>query len=204
MFPMPVHSTIEAADCPAAEQLLLTIGRAGVLSSRAIAAEELETLLRLLGPPSERQRKDLKRATDIVLIENGALIYWPRTGEQFADAAYAMARVQATLARMSTATLKRELALLRRHSTFDSRFLLQEHEIEVKPCTADPARKAAASGAAASGLLRYPLGAPDMERLECSIDAKASISVPWRSCSATPRSSARTPPSVIARERGIA
>ena len=97
---MPVHSIIEAADCPAAEPLLLTIGRAGVLSSRAIAAGELETLLRLLGPPSERQRSDLKRATDIVLIENGAVIYWPRTGEQFhiRDAAYAMARVQATLA----------------------------------------------------------------------------------------------------------
>ena len=43
---------------------------------------------------------------------NGA-VYWPRTGEQFTDAAYAMARVQATLACMSTATLKRELALLR-------------------------------------------------------------------------------------------
>src|SRR6188474_696595 len=41
---MPVHSTIEAADCPAAEQLLLTIGRAGVLSCRAIDAVELETL----------------------------------------------------------------------------------------------------------------------------------------------------------------
>ena len=40
---MPVHSTIEAADRPAAEQLLLTIGRAGLLSSWAIAAEELET-----------------------------------------------------------------------------------------------------------------------------------------------------------------
>jgi hypothetical protein len=36
--------------------------------------------------------------TDIVLIENGAVIYWPRTGEQFRDAADAMARVQATLA----------------------------------------------------------------------------------------------------------
>jgi hypothetical protein len=95
---VPVHSIVEAADCRAAEQLLLTIGRAGVLSSRAIAAGELETLLRLLGPPSERQRTDVKRATDIVLIENGAVIYWPRTGEQFADAAYAMARVQATLA----------------------------------------------------------------------------------------------------------
>ncbi len=95
---MPVHCTIEAADRPAAEQLLLTIGRAGLLSSRAIAAEELETLLCLLGPPSERRRSNLKRATDIVLVENGALIYWPRTGEVFADAAYAMARVQATLA----------------------------------------------------------------------------------------------------------
>ena len=91
---MPVHSTID----PAAEQLLLTIGRSGVLSCRTIAAEELDTLLRLLGPPSERQRSDLRRATDIVLIENGTLIYWPRTGEQFADAAYAMARVLATLA----------------------------------------------------------------------------------------------------------
>jgi hypothetical protein len=54
----------------------------------------------LLGPPSERQRSDLKRATDIVLVEEGRLIYWPRTGEQFHinDAAYAMTRVQATLA----------------------------------------------------------------------------------------------------------
>ena len=72
---MPVHPTgepVSSANCPAAEQLLLTIGRAGVLSSRAIAAEELETLLRLLGPPSERQRSDLKRATDIVLVEDGA------------------------------------------------------------------------------------------------------------------------------------
>ena len=95
---MPVHSIVEA-DCPAAEQLLLTIGRAGVLSSRAITAGELETLLRLLGPLSERQRSDLKRATDIVLVEDGSCIYWPRTGEQFhSDAAYAMARVQATLA----------------------------------------------------------------------------------------------------------
>jgi hypothetical protein len=99
---MPVYPTgepVSSANCPAAEQLLLTIGRAGVLSSRAIAAEELETLLRLLGPPSERQR-NLRRATDIVLIENSAVIYWPRTGEQFHinDAAYAMARVQATLA----------------------------------------------------------------------------------------------------------
>ena len=98
---MPVHPTgepVSSANCPAAEQLLLTIGRAGVLSSRAISAEELETLLRLLGLPSERQRSDLKRATDVVLVEDGNLIYWPRTGEQFADAAYAMARVQATLA----------------------------------------------------------------------------------------------------------
>src|SRR4051794_37095232 len=97
---MPVHSIIEAADCPAAEQLVLTIGRAGVLSSRAIASGELETLLRLLGPPFERQRTDVKRATDIVLVEDGTVIYWPRTGAQFHinAAAYAMARVQATLA----------------------------------------------------------------------------------------------------------
>src|SRR5215212_6330671 len=95
---MPVHSTIAAADCPAAEQLLLTIGRSGVLSCRTIAAGELQTLLRLLGPPSERQRSDLQRATDVVLVEDSHLIYWPRTGEQFAHAAYAMARVQATLA----------------------------------------------------------------------------------------------------------
>ena len=96
---MPVHCTIEAANGPAAEQLLLTIGRVGVLSSRAIGAEELDTLLRLFGPPSERQRREVKRATDIVLVEDGAVIYWPRTGEQFPidDAAYAMARVQATL-----------------------------------------------------------------------------------------------------------
>ena len=97
---MPEHSTgepVSAAEYPAAEQLLLTIGRAGVLSSRAIAAGEFETLLRLLGPPSERQRTDVKRATDVVLVEDGAVIYWPRTGEQFADAASAMARVQATL-----------------------------------------------------------------------------------------------------------
>ena len=91
---MPVHSIGEAAECPVAEQLLLTIGRAGVLSSRTIAAGELEELLRLLGPPSERQRSDIRRATDVVLVEEGKLIYWPRTGEQFADAAYAMARVQ--------------------------------------------------------------------------------------------------------------
>jgi hypothetical protein len=95
---MPVHSTVEAADRPVAEPLLLTIGRAGVLSCRAIAAGELETLLSLLGPLSERQRSDLQQVTDIVLVEDGAVIYWPRTGEQFTDAAYAMARVQATLA----------------------------------------------------------------------------------------------------------
>ena len=100
---MPVDSTGEpvgGADCPAAEQLLLTVGGAGVLSCRAIDAVELETLLLLLGPPSERQRSNLKQATDIVLVEEGKVIYWPRTGEQFHinDAAYVMARVQATLA----------------------------------------------------------------------------------------------------------
>ena len=109
---MPVHSTIEAADCPAAEQLLLTIGRAGVLSCRAIAAEELETLLRLLGPPSERQRSDLKRATDIVLVEDGAADLLAPYGRavrrrRLCDGA------RASDARMSTAALKRELALLR-------------------------------------------------------------------------------------------
>ena len=96
---MRKHSpSVPSAAVRAAEQLLLTVGRAGVLSSRAIAAGELEELLRLLGPLAERQRTSLKRATDVVLIENGTLIYWPRTGEQFADAAYAMVRVQATLA----------------------------------------------------------------------------------------------------------
>ena len=90
--------SVPSAAVRAAEQLLLTIGRGGVLSSRPIAAGELDTLLRLLGLPSERQRSDLKRATDVVLVEDGNLIYWPRTGEQFADAAFAMARVQTTLA----------------------------------------------------------------------------------------------------------
>jgi hypothetical protein len=51
LSPMPVHSTGEpasTADYAAAEQVLLTIGRAGVRSSRAMGAEELDTLLRLL------------------------------------------------------------------------------------------------------------------------------------------------------------
>jgi hypothetical protein len=76
------------------------VRRSGVLSSRSITAGELETLLSLLGPLSERQQSDLQRATDIVLVEDGKLIYWPRTSEQFhiRDAAYAIARVQATLA----------------------------------------------------------------------------------------------------------
>jgi hypothetical protein len=85
-FRMPVHSTgepVSAAHYPAAEQHLLTIGRSGVLSSRGIAAKDLDALLRLLGPPSERQRSDFWRATDIVLVEDDAVIYWPRTGEQF-------------------------------------------------------------------------------------------------------------------------
>ena len=94
---MPARSTAATEDT-VPEPLLLTIGPAGVLSSRAIAAGELEELLRLLGPLAERQRSDLWRATDVVLIEEGNLIYWPRTGEVFANAAYAMARVQATLA----------------------------------------------------------------------------------------------------------
>jgi hypothetical protein len=51
--------------------------------------------MRLLGPLSRRRQSGIKRATDIVLVEQGKLIYWPRTGELFhlADAAYAMARV---------------------------------------------------------------------------------------------------------------
>ena len=76
---MPVHSVVEAADCPLPQGSLERCCASSVRSS-------------------ERQRSDLKRATDIVLVEEGNLIYWPRTGEQFADAAYAMARVQATLA----------------------------------------------------------------------------------------------------------
>ena len=84
---MPVHPTgepVSSANYPAAEPVLLTIGGSGVLSCRAIAEKEFDTLLRLLGPPSERQRTDVKRATDIVLVEEGKLIYWPRTGEVFA------------------------------------------------------------------------------------------------------------------------
>jgi quercetin dioxygenase-like cupin family protein len=38
---------------------------------RALMPSHLDALLRLLGPPSERQRSDLRRATDIVLMENG-------------------------------------------------------------------------------------------------------------------------------------
>ena len=111
---MPVHSIVEAADGPAAEQLLLTIGRAGVLSCRAIAAEELETLLRLLGPPSERQRSDLKRATDIVLIENGAIYLLAAHGRAVPHQRRRLCHgARASDARMSTAALKRELALLR-------------------------------------------------------------------------------------------
>ena len=45
----------------------------GVLSSRVIALGELEMLLYLLGPPSERQRSVFKRVTDIVLVEEAAL-----------------------------------------------------------------------------------------------------------------------------------
>ena len=93
-MPIGTNSTVTIQG----KQLLLTIGRAGVLSSRPIAAGELDTLLRLLGPSSERQREGIKRATDLVLVEEGKLIYWPRTGEVFADGAYAMARVQAALA----------------------------------------------------------------------------------------------------------
>ena len=111
---MPVHSTVEAADCPAAEQLLLTIGRAGVLSCRAIAAGELETLLRLLGPPSERQRSDLKRATDIVLVEDGAADLLAPHGRAVPLRRRLCDGARASDARlMSTAALKRELALLR-------------------------------------------------------------------------------------------
>ena len=55
-------------------------------------------MLRLLGPPFNVSGA-ISRGTDIVLVEDGKLIYWPRTGEQFRiDPAYAMARVQATLA----------------------------------------------------------------------------------------------------------
>jgi hypothetical protein len=66
-MPVGTNSTVTIEG----KQLLLTIGRAGVLSSRPIAAGELHTLLRLLGPSSERQREGIKRATDIVLVEDG-------------------------------------------------------------------------------------------------------------------------------------
>ena len=112
---MPVHSIVEAAHCPAAEPLLLTIGRAGVLSTRPIAAAELETLLRLLGPPSERQREGIKRATDIVLIESGAICllatYGRAVPHQGRRLCHGTCASDAHL--MSTAALKRELALLR-------------------------------------------------------------------------------------------
>ena len=101
---MPVHSIVEPAHCPAAEQLLLTIGRAGVLSSRAIAAGELEMLLSLLGPLSERQRSDLQRATESSLAAHGRAV----------RRCCLCHGARASDARMSTATLRRELALLRR------------------------------------------------------------------------------------------
>src|SRR3954464_2158454 len=93
---MPANSTAATEDT-VPEQLLLTMGQAGVLSSRPIAAEDAVGLWRLLGLPHERQRRDVRRLTDVVLIENGATIYWPRTGELFplANATYALARVQA-------------------------------------------------------------------------------------------------------------
>src|SRR4051812_10498365 len=96
---MPASSTAATEDT-VPEPLLLTIGRAGVLSSRAIAAEDAVALWRLLGPPHERQRRDVKRFADVVLIENGVTIYWPRTGDLFPlpNATYALPRVQATLA----------------------------------------------------------------------------------------------------------
>jgi len=99
MTARPTFEPVSAADCPAGQQLLLTIGRAGVRSSRTITAEEFSALLRLLGPASERRRQTIKQATDIVLMEEGKLIYWPRTGELFplTNAAYPLARVQATL-----------------------------------------------------------------------------------------------------------
>ena len=43
-----ISRPVEAADRPAAEQLLLTIGRSGVLSCRAIGEKEIDTLLHLL------------------------------------------------------------------------------------------------------------------------------------------------------------
>ena len=94
---MPAN--VAATEDTVPEPLLLTIGPAGVLSSRAIAAEDAVALWRLLGPLHERQRRDFRRLTDVVLIENGATIYWPRTRELFplANATYALARVQATL-----------------------------------------------------------------------------------------------------------
>ena len=99
---MPVHPTgepVSSADCPAAEQLLLTIGRAGVLSSRAIAAGELEDAAAPPRPASPNVSGATSSGPPISSWSRTAhVIYWPRTGEQFADAAYAMARVQATLA----------------------------------------------------------------------------------------------------------
>ena len=132
---MPVHSTIEAADCPAAEQLLLTIGRSGVLSCRAIASGELAKLLRLLGPPSERQRSDtavslrarlkgLRSAVDptidVVRIGDGHL-NWPIL-EQRSDLITALPRPCGTLAHPKTA-----VRLLRTAIGMNSKQAAPEH-----------------------------------------------------------------------------
>src|SRR3954466_15405262 len=95
---MPASSTAATEDT-VPEPLLLTIGPAGVLSRRAISPADAVALWRLLGPPHERQRRDVRRLTDVVLIENDATIYWPRTGELFPlpHATHALAPLRAAL-----------------------------------------------------------------------------------------------------------
>ena len=68
----PTFVPVRAGDCPAAEQHLLTIGRAGVLSNRAIGAEELDTLLRLLGPMSGELSVRAALRRGVLRAENSA------------------------------------------------------------------------------------------------------------------------------------
>ena len=111
---MTVHPTgepVSSANYPVAEPLLLTIGRSGVLSCRAIAEKEFDTLLRLLvRPPNVSEATSSGPPISCSLRRNSHLLApYRRTVRRprLCDG------TRASDARMSTATLKRELALLR-------------------------------------------------------------------------------------------